>query len=287
MRKVSGQDSVFDELFYDGDDVIFNLIYRIREDEKSQIYTDDRLYICAQSSPDLPVWLYMKGIPSGSERETLFALLVKIFAHNADVHINMQEPYASEILPVLAKKIDGNVTFRTYTDMNVYACYTLNKVQEHGSMIRVEKHYIPQIKRLIGQMSMDAEHIELSDTEAQAYAERNAECPTLYLWRDKDEIASMARIAQKAIDLAKEEGIKLGLLRPITLWPFPVKPLAAAADKVKGFISVELNMGQMIEDVRLATGCKRPVSLCNRTGGMIPSPDQVLESIRNAQKGVY
>ena len=46
-------------------------------------------------------------------------------------------------------------------------------------------------------------------------------------------------------------------------------------------------MGQMIEDVRLATGCKRPVSLCNRTGGMIPSPDQVLESIRNAQKGVY
>lgn len=195
MRKVSGQDSVFDELFYDGDDVIFNLIYRIREDEKSQIYTDDRLYICAQSSPDLPVWLYMKGIPSGSERETLFALLVKIFAHNADVHINMQEPYASEILPVLAKKIDENVTFRTYTNMNVYACYTLNKVQEHGSMIRVEKHYIPQIKRLIGQMSMDAEHIELSDTEAQAYAERNAESPTLYLWRDKDEIASMARIA--------------------------------------------------------------------------------------------
>ena len=46
-------------------------------------------------------------------------------------------------------------------------------------------------------------------------------------------------------------------------------------------------MGQMIEDVRLATGCKRPVALCNRTGGMIPSPDQVLESIRNAQKGVY
>ena len=68
------------------------------------------------------------------------------------------------------------------------------------------------------------------------------------------------------------------------------KPLtfsAAAAEKVNGFVSVELSMGQMIEDVRLATGCKKPVTLCNRTGGMIPSPDQVLQSIRNAQKGEF
>ena len=78
----------------------------------------------------------------------------------------------------------------------------------------------------------------------------------------------------------------MGLIRPITLWPFPTKALRAAADKVKSFISVELSMGQMIEDVRLATECLRPVTLCNRAGGMIPSPDQVLESIRNAQKGV-
>ena len=63
------------------------------------------------------------------------------------------------------------------------------------------------------------------------------------------------------------------------------KALRAAADKVKSFISVELSMGQMIEDVRLATECKRPVTLCNRAGGMIPSPEQVLESIRAAQKG--
>ena len=94
-----------------------------------------------------------------------------------------------------------------------------------------------------------------------------------------------SRVAKNAIVAAREEGIKVGLIRPITLWPFPSKPLAAAADKVKAFISVELNMGQMIEDVRLATGCKKPVTLCNRAGGMIPSPEQVLESIRQAQKG--
>ena len=96
-----------------------------------------------------------------------------------------------------------------------------------------------------------------------------------------------SRVAKNAVVAARNEGIKVGLIRPITLWPFPQKALAAAADKVKGFISVELSMGQMIEDIRLYTQCKRPVALCNRCGGMIPSPDEVLESIRNAQKGVF
>ncbi len=94
-----------------------------------------------------------------------------------------------------------------------------------------------------------------------------------------------SRVAKNAIVAAREEGIKVGLIRPITLWPFPSKPLAAAAEQVKAFISVELNMGQMIEDVKLATACKKPVALCNRVGGMIPSPEQVLDSIRKAQKG--
>ena len=95
-----------------------------------------------------------------------------------------------------------------------------------------------------------------------------------------------SRVAKNAVADARREGIKAGLIRPITLWPFPKAALAQAADQVKAFVSVELNMGQMIEDVRLATECRRPVSLCNRTGGMIPSPGQVLASIRDAQKGV-
>ena len=94
-----------------------------------------------------------------------------------------------------------------------------------------------------------------------------------------------SRVAKNAVVAARAEGIKVGLIRPITLWPFPTKALRKAADQVKSFISVELSMGQMIEDVKLATECKRPVTLCNRAGGMIPSPDQVLESIRKAQKG--
>ena len=94
-----------------------------------------------------------------------------------------------------------------------------------------------------------------------------------------------SRIAKNAVAAARSEGIKVGLIRPITLWPFPKAPFAKAKDNVKAFISVELNMGQMIEDIRLATECSKPVLLCNRTGGMIPSPDEVLESIRKAMKG--
>ena len=94
-----------------------------------------------------------------------------------------------------------------------------------------------------------------------------------------------SRVAKNAVAAARAEGIKVGLIRPITLWPFPKKALKAAAEKVKSFVCVELSMGQMIEDVKLYTESKRPVSLCNRCGGMIPSPDEVLEAIRKAQKG--
>ena len=94
-----------------------------------------------------------------------------------------------------------------------------------------------------------------------------------------------SRVAKNAVVAARNEGIKVGLIRPITLWPFPTEAFAKA-ENVKAFVSVELSMGQMIEDVKLATQCKKPVSLCNRCGGMIPSPDEVLEAIKNAGKGV-
>lgn len=93
-----------------------------------------------------------------------------------------------------------------------------------------------------------------------------------------------ARVSKNAVDEARKMGIKAGLIRPITLWPFPEKPFKAAAEKVKGIISVELSMGQMIEDVKLATECRVPVTLCNRVGGMIPSPEQVLNAIIELDK---
>ena len=95
-----------------------------------------------------------------------------------------------------------------------------------------------------------------------------------------------SRVTKNAVDEARKMGIKVGLIRPITVWPFPKAPYEKAAEKVSHIITVELSMGQMIEDVMLATKCKVPVTLCNRAGGMIPSVEQVLQEIQKyAKKG--
>ena len=88
-----------------------------------------------------------------------------------------------------------------------------------------------------------------------------------------------ARVSKNAIVEARNKGIKVGLIRPITLWPFPKEALLKASKTAKAFISVELNMGQMIEDVKLAINCSQPVYFVGRTGGMIPSPEEVLAKI--------
>jgi len=90
---------------------------------------------------------------------------------------------------------------------------------------------------------------------------------------------SSARICQKAIELGREKGIKVGLVRPITLWPFPNKILNEMAGKVKGMLSVEMNAGQMIEDVLLATEHKVKAAHFGRFGGIIPTPQEVLNAL--------
>ena len=91
---------------------------------------------------------------------------------------------------------------------------------------------------------------------------------------------SAARICQKTVDLARQQGLKVGLIRPITLWPFPTKVINQLADRVKGMLTVELNAGQMVEDVRLAVCGKVPVEHYGRMGGMLPTPDEVLEALK-------
>lgn len=92
---------------------------------------------------------------------------------------------------------------------------------------------------------------------------------------------SASRIAGKTVELARAEGIKLGIIRPITLWPFPSKIIAEMAEKVKGFLVAELNAGQMVEDVRLAVNGKVPVEHCGRLGGMLFTPEEILGHLKN------
>ena len=91
---------------------------------------------------------------------------------------------------------------------------------------------------------------------------------------------SAARIAEKAIEMARKKGIKVGLLRPITLWPFPSKEIEAAAKNVKGILVAEINAGQMVDDVKLAVSGSVPVVHYGRLGGIVPEPEEMVNVLK-------
>ena len=95
----------------------------------------------------------------------------------------------------------------------------------------------------------------------------------------------VARIGNKAAELAREKGIKVGVIRPITLFPFPYEPIAELTKNMKGILDVEMNSGQMIEDVRLAVNGKVPVEFHGRMGGIVPSPEEILEKLEEKVVG--
>ena len=91
---------------------------------------------------------------------------------------------------------------------------------------------------------------------------------------------SAARIALKAIDLLRAEGIRAGLLRPITLWPFPKDPITKMATRLRGIMSFEINAGQMVQDVRLAVNGSCPVEHYGKMGGIVPTPDELVHALK-------
>ncbi|MBQ1226280.1 MAG: 3-methyl-2-oxobutanoate dehydrogenase subunit beta, partial [Clostridia bacterium] len=144
-------------------------------------------------------------------------------------------------------------------------------------------------RNIVNSLFLKAEELEyfnIKRYEKYAEIEKNEAMYEEYMMDDAEiciaAFGIAARVSKNAIDEARKMGIKVGMIRPITLWPFPKAAFNAAADKVKAFVSVELSMGQLIEDVELATRCKKPVLLCNRSGGMIPTLEDVLNKIKEA-----
>lgn len=121
------------------------------------------------------------------------------------------------------------------------------------------------------------DQIEADEVRYETYRTEDAEIVVVAY-------GAAARIAQNAIDMARAEGLRAGLIRPITLWPFPKKALYDLAGQVKAFVVAELSMGQMIEDVELAIRCKKPVHLVRHSGGIVPRPEEIVEKIRMARQ---
>lgn len=95
-----------------------------------------------------------------------------------------------------------------------------------------------------------------------------------------------ARICQRVVEIARQQGLKVGLMRPISLYPFPYEILNKLADQVLGILDVEMNAGQMVEDVRLGVNGKIPVNFYGRMGGIIPTPEEILQTLKKMMKTV-
>ena len=130
-----------------------------------------------------------------------------------------------------------------------------------------------------------------SKTIAEIYEEikTNEQMAEEYLADDADIIlvsyGASSRISRSAVNMARKQGVKAGLIRPITLWPFPYKFIQRHIEQAGKFLCVEMSMGQMVDDVRLAVNGLKPVHFYGRTGGIIPAPNEVLQEINRLTSG--
>jgi pyruvate/2-oxoacid:ferredoxin oxidoreductase alpha subunit len=143
---------------------------------------------------------------------------------------------------------------------------------------------------LITSIYMAHEELERHNRKLMAkYARAAEDLPEHRAYRMEDAEVCLvgygivARVLRSVVDLARRDGVKAGLLRPLTLWPFPEKALAAAAARVRRFLVVELSDGQMVHDVRLAINARRAVGFYGRQGGMVPAPAEIYEVLRGAR----
>lgn len=142
-------------------------------------------------------------------------------------------------------------------------------------------------RNVITSLELESSRMEVINEQLQEKYRRIEENETRWEEIDTEDadyliisFGSVARISTKAKELAEEEGLKVGILRPITLWPFPSEAIRKAAQGKKGILVVELNAGQMIEDVRLAVHDSLPVKHFGRMGGIIPSPSEIVTALK-------
>ena len=143
-------------------------------------------------------------------------------------------------------------------------------------------------RRILTSLDLDPHKLEKHNHHLQEKYREITENEVMFETIDCDDAeyiivayGSSARISQKTLQLAREEGIKVGLLRPITLWPYPKNAIEKFVEKgVKGFLSVEMSAGQMIEDIQLVVNGRTKVAHFGRLGGVIHSPEEVLDALK-------
>ena len=150
----------------------------------------------------------------------------------------------------------------------------------------------PAKRAVINSLYINTEELTVHNNELQATyreIEKNEVMYEAYLCEDADYVitafGTVARIAKSAINELREKGIKVGLFRPITVWPFPYKELAEASKNAKALLDVEANEGQMLQDVKLAINGAKPVEYFGHCGSLMPTTDEIVAKILEMKEG--
>lgn len=145
-------------------------------------------------------------------------------------------------------------------------------------------------KRLVSSLHLGTEGLEALNNELQAKLDAIAAHETRFEVQETDDadillvaFGTAARVAQSAMKQLRRQGVRVGLFRPITLWPFPEKELASAASSAQQLLVVEMNMGQMVQDVRRIVGRDKPIHFYGRSGGVIPLPEEIEKAVRELE----
>ncbi|MDR0347217.1 MAG: 3-methyl-2-oxobutanoate dehydrogenase subunit VorB [Coriobacteriales bacterium] len=174
--------------------------------------------------------------------------------------VELPEPLAKEDLPAKPWAVTGHGNSRPHNAVN--------------SLFLVAQ----ELEDSITNRWVRYEKIKADEQRAESYLTEDAEFVIVAY-------GAASRIARSAVNKAREQGIKAGLLRPITLWPYPVNAVEATVERTKAYLVTEFSMGQMVEDVRLAVNGRRPVNFFAHTGGIVPTPAEVLEALRRVAAG--
>ncbi|MBI3136966.1 MAG: 3-methyl-2-oxobutanoate dehydrogenase subunit VorB [Sphingobacteriales bacterium] len=171
----------------------------------------------------------------------------------------------------MMEKVQFKPYTRPETDKSSWA--TTGKPRTRNRNYITSLHILPE-KMEIHNLKLEEKFKKIRENEVRLEEMNTADAEYLFV-----AYGLSARICQKAMDIAREKGIRIGLLRPITLYPYPYRRLLELAGQVKMMLSVELNSGQMVEDVRLAVEGKVPVEFYGRMGGMMPTPEEIVHHL--------
>jgi len=174
------------------------------------------------------------------------------------------------------------VQFKPYTKPLVDKSWATTGKPASRSRNYVTSLFIQPEKMEVHNLKLEAKYQDIRDNEVRFEEYNTADATYLFV-----AYGLSARICQKAMDLAREKGLKVGLLRPVTLFPYPYERLHELSSQVKLMLCVELNSGQMVEDVQLAVRGNVPVAFFGKMGGMMPTPEEILHHLENLIQPYY